>query len=89
MNSYLTLTKTFIASISMSQPQDKRRKIMLIILSFFCCLLYTAAGRIWRWHLSKINDRNFTADRLRLPWYSAYVPCDLSVHRDLWHQCNL
>ena len=56
---------------------------------FFCCLLYTAAGRIRRWHLSKINDRNLTADRLCLPWYSAYVPCDLSIHRDLWHQCNL
>ena len=35
MNSYLTLTKTFIASISMSKPQDKRRKIMIAILSFF------------------------------------------------------
>ncbi|MGN0154020.1 MAG: hypothetical protein ACI4A3_06185 [Lachnospiraceae bacterium] len=35
MNSYLTLTKTFIASISMSKPQDKRRKIMIIILSLF------------------------------------------------------
>ncbi len=47
MNSYLTLTKTFIASISMSQPQDKRRKIMLIILSFFavfCILLPVAFG---------------------------------------------
>lgn len=35
MNSYITLTKTFIASISMSQPQDKRRKIMIVILSLF------------------------------------------------------
>ena len=35
MNSYITLTKTFIASISMSQPQDKRRKIMILILSLF------------------------------------------------------
>ena len=35
MNSYLTLTKTFIASISMSPPQDKRRKIMIVILSLF------------------------------------------------------
>ena len=35
MNRYLTLTKTFIASISMSQPQDRRRKIMIVILSFF------------------------------------------------------
>lgn len=35
MNSYLTLTKTFIASISMSKPQDKRRKIMILILSLF------------------------------------------------------
>ena len=35
MNSYITLTKTFIASISMSQPQDKRRKVMIIILSLF------------------------------------------------------
>lgn len=35
MNSYLTLTKTFIAAISMSQPQDKRRKVMIAILSLF------------------------------------------------------
>lgn len=35
MNSYITLTKTFIASIGMSQPQDKRRKVMIIILSLF------------------------------------------------------
>ncbi len=35
MNSYITLTKTFIASISMSEPQDKRRKIMILILSLF------------------------------------------------------
>lgn len=35
MNSYITLTKTFIASISMSRPQDKRRKVMIIILSLF------------------------------------------------------
>lgn len=35
MNRYLTLTKTFIAAISMSEPQDKRRKIMIIILSLF------------------------------------------------------
>lgn len=35
MNSYLTLTKTFIAAIGMSKAQDKRRKIMIIILSLF------------------------------------------------------
>lgn len=35
MNSYITLTKTFIASISMSPPQDKRRKVMIVILSLF------------------------------------------------------
>ena len=35
MNSYITLTKTFIASIRMSQPQDKRRKIMILVLSLF------------------------------------------------------
>lgn len=35
MNRYLTLTKTFIAAIGMSEPQDKRRKIMIIILSLF------------------------------------------------------
>lgn len=35
MNSYITLTKTFIASISMSKPQDKRRQIMIAILSCF------------------------------------------------------
>lgn len=35
MNSYFTLTKTFIASIRMSSPQDKRRKIMIAILAFF------------------------------------------------------
>ncbi len=41
MNSYITLTKTFIASISMSKPQDKRRKIMIVLLSFFAffCIL--------------------------------------------------
>ncbi len=35
MNRYLTLTKTFLAAISMSEPQDKRRKVMIIILSLF------------------------------------------------------
>lgn len=35
MNSYITLTKTFIAAIGMSEPQDKRRKIMIVILSLF------------------------------------------------------
>lgn len=35
MNSYRTLTKTFIAAIGMSEPQDKHRKIMIIILSLF------------------------------------------------------
>lgn len=36
MNSYLTLTKTFISAISMSKPQDKKRKIIIAILSIFC-----------------------------------------------------
>lgn len=35
MNRYKTLTKTFIAAIQMSPAQDKRRKIMIIILSIF------------------------------------------------------
>lgn len=35
MNSYITLTKTFISALSMSPPQDKRRKIMITILSLF------------------------------------------------------
>ncbi|MCM1157240.1 MAG: hypothetical protein NC300_01930 [Bacteroidales bacterium] len=35
MNSYLTLTKTFIAAIGMSEAPDKRRKTMIIILSLF------------------------------------------------------
>ena len=35
MNKYLTLTKTFIASVGMSKPQDKRRKVMIVILSLF------------------------------------------------------
>lgn len=35
MNRYLTLTKTFTKAISMSAPQDKRRKVMIVILSLF------------------------------------------------------
>ena len=35
MNRYLTLTKTFLAAISMSEPQDKRRKVMIAVLSLF------------------------------------------------------
>lgn len=35
MNQYKTLTKTFIAAIQMSPAQDKKRKIMIIILSIF------------------------------------------------------
>lgn len=35
MNSYRTLTKTFIAAIGMSEAPDKRRKVMIIILSLF------------------------------------------------------
>lgn len=35
MNSYKSLTKTFIKSLSMSKAQDKRRKVMIIMLSIF------------------------------------------------------
>lgn len=35
MNSYLKLVKVFMTAISMSKPQDKRRKVMIIILSLF------------------------------------------------------
>ena len=35
MNSYFALTKTLIASLAMSKPQDKRRKVMIVILSLF------------------------------------------------------
>ena len=35
MNSYFALTKTLIASLSMSKPQDKRRKVMIFFLSVF------------------------------------------------------
>lgn len=35
MNSYLKLVKVFTAAISMSKPQDKRRKVMMIILGLF------------------------------------------------------
>lgn len=35
MNRYFALTKTLISSLSMSQPQDKRRKVMVVILSVF------------------------------------------------------
>ncbi|MGN0438378.1 MAG: hypothetical protein ACI4F4_07610 [Lachnospiraceae bacterium] len=35
MNQYKTLTKTFIAAIQMSPAQDKKRKIMIIVLSIF------------------------------------------------------
>lgn len=35
MNSYLKLVKVFMAAISMSKPQDKRRKVMIVILSLF------------------------------------------------------
>ena len=35
MNSYKALTKTFISQLSMSKAQDKRRKIMITILSIF------------------------------------------------------
>ena len=35
MNSYLKLVKVLTASLAMSKPQDKRRKVMMIILSLF------------------------------------------------------
>lgn len=35
MNRYLTLTKTFISAVGMSKPQDKRRAVMMIVLSIF------------------------------------------------------
>lgn len=35
MNRYKTLTKTFISAIGMSPAQDKRRRVMIIILSLF------------------------------------------------------
>lgn len=49
MNSYIALTKTFIKSLSMSKPKDKRRKLILKTLSFLviffifipCALLTT------------------------------------------------
>lgn len=47
MNSYFILTKTFTKAIGMSEPQDKRRKVMITILSLFGIfgvLLPVAAG---------------------------------------------
>ncbi len=35
MNKYLSLTKTFISSVEMSKPQDKRRAAMMVVLSLF------------------------------------------------------
>lgn len=35
MNSYLSLTKTFISALSMSKTKDKKRKIIIIFLSIF------------------------------------------------------
>ena len=35
MNSFISLTKTLISSLSMSKPQDRRRKIITNIFSFF------------------------------------------------------
>lgn len=35
MNKYLTLTKTFISAVEMSKPQDKRRAVMMVVLSLF------------------------------------------------------
>ena len=35
MNSYLSLTKTFISALSMSKTKDKKRKIVIIFLSLF------------------------------------------------------
>jgi len=35
MNRYFTLTKTFISAVEMSKPQDKRRAVMMILLSIF------------------------------------------------------
>ena len=35
MNSYLSLTKTFISALSMSKTKDKKRKIIIIFLSLF------------------------------------------------------
>lgn len=35
MNSYYKLVRVLMASLSMSKPQDKRRKVMMIILSLF------------------------------------------------------
>lgn len=38
MNSYWKLTKTFLAAIGMSKPQDKRRKVVMSILALVCVL---------------------------------------------------
>lgn len=35
MNSYLSLTKTFISALSMSKTKDKKRKLIIIILTLF------------------------------------------------------
>lgn len=35
MNRYFTLTKTFISAVEMSKPQDKRRAVMMVVLSLF------------------------------------------------------
>lgn len=35
MNSYLSLTKTFVSALSMSKTKDKKRKAIIIILSIF------------------------------------------------------
>lgn len=47
MNSYVKLTKTFLAAIGMSKPQDKRRKILMGIFAVICVvgvLLPTTVG---------------------------------------------
>jgi ABC-2 type transport system permease protein len=47
MNRYRILTKTFIKALGMSQAQDKRRKIMIVVLSLFAVfgvLLPVAVG---------------------------------------------
>lgn len=35
MNSYISLVKVFMKAISMSEAQDKRRKVMIVLLSLF------------------------------------------------------
>ena len=60
MNSYLSLTKTFISALSMSKSNDKKRKLIILILSIFALFGIMIPGALLLGFFVGISTYNLT-----------------------------